>query len=62
MAGSYLTRRDWLRNGLALVTGSAMAHPRFTRYAAGLTGLPGMAIAASRERPPRTVKAAYLSY
>jgi hypothetical protein len=62
MAHSYLTRRDWLRNGLAVVTGSAMARVLSTRDAPRRAGPPGVAIAASRERPPRTVKAAYISY
>ena len=57
-----MTRRDWLRSKLALVTGSAMAEVRPTGDAAGLAGPPGIALAASREGPPRTVKAAYLSY
>lgn len=57
-----MTRRDWLRSGLALVTGSAKADPRSTGDVAGLAGPPRMALAASREGPPRTVKAAYLSY
>lgn len=39
-----------------------MADARSTGDVAGLAGPPGMALAASREGPPRTVKAAYLSY
>ena len=39
-----------------------MAAARSTGDAAGLAGPPGVALAASREGPPRPVKAAYLSY
>ena len=55
-----MTRSDWLRRGLALVTGSAMAYARATGDVAGLAGPPGMALAAPREGP--ALKAAYLSY